>query len=132
MITQFDKTTCGFLGEEVQKALADVAAQHGLVALYDGGKFSRGEFAVRVKFTLSEKNPSAADVERAEFEKYCYSFGLKPEHYGEALSTQWDGFVTLIGLVPSRSRYPVKVRSKSGEIRFFSRLILTRLRAESL
>lgn len=119
MIKQFDKATCRLIGQEVEAALAAVAAKHGLVATYAGGSFTGAEFTAKARFSLAQSNPAAADAERAEFAQYCEFFGLKPEHYGKTVSTP-KGELTLIGFELKRSKFPIKVRHANGEVKLYT------------
>lgn len=132
MIKQFDKQTCKLLATEVEKALAAVAAKHGLTASYAGGTFSGAEFTAKVKFTLAQNNPAAADAERAEFAKYCGFYGLKPEHYGAKLPSGQFGEMTLVGIKPSRSKFPIVVRCTDGTTRLFTSGIVKHLASYNL
>jgi hypothetical protein len=125
MITQFDKTTCKLLAREIEEALAAVATKHGLVAVPAGGTFDAAQFTAKVKFTLAQSNPAAADAERIEFSKYCEWFDLKPEHYGAKVQTS-QGEITLVGFQPSRSKFPIKARAADGSIKLYTQDVVRR------
>jgi hypothetical protein len=103
-ITKWTKPACSQVSAATIKELAGLAAELGLkVERTGGGTFDpdAGTFAFKVQFTLADAEP-----ERVEFERNCFSFDLKPEHYG-AEFTNGARLFRLTGLHPRRSKWPV-------------------------
>ena len=94
--------------KDVMIALGEVAKKHGLSVLpevritYDASTFYFN------KITFAEGN--LEDVERKDFESRCFFYNLDKSDY-LARFAKGDEILELVGIVPSRSKYPIKMRN---------------------
>lgn len=110
-ITSFDRQTAREVSEEVIWCLEEWAKDNGLVAQYNGGRFGRTEFQLRL--TLAVQPKGGKSLERVQFEKSCGLFGLKPGHYGANVVIRRRAF-TLVGCQPRRHKYPFVGQGPQG------------------
>lgn len=123
-IKSFDKPTCRALGLEIERAVAAIAAKHGLKASYGGGSFDPSKFTCRLVMELSADNPNAEAVERSKFAQWAPLYNLTADDYGLKLKSSRFGELTVVGFEPSRPKFPIKARKADGSVSLFTRDIL--------
>lgn len=80
-ITKFDRSSCKLLSADIEAALQEVAARHGLTVSDAGGSFRETEYVAKMRFSVADPAALLAG-EQIEFTRNSYAFGLKPKHYG--------------------------------------------------
>lgn len=128
-ITKFDRALCRQLGEEVAQAVAEIAERYGLTAQYAGGTFGETEFTAKVKLIVTD--PEIIErKQQSDFATWCGFFGLKPEEYGLEFTNRGERY-KLIGIIPSRSKMPIKViRLSDNSERVFGTGIIPAIRGQ--
>jgi hypothetical protein len=110
-ITTFDKRNTKALQEAIVAALDKVGAEFGVSLKGHGGSLATDHVILKIKATVSD--PAAAEaLAKQKFSDYCSMFGLKPEHYGASVIHKREAF-TLVGLIPSRPKFPFLCRRDS-------------------
>jgi len=106
-ITKFDRRNVGEVNEAIRKAMREVAERFGLEYTPERFKFSDTATHTKVALTVPKDN------QRADFEKHCGRFGLKPEHFGAKFQCEGREF-TITGLKPRNRKYPILVEGARG------------------
>lgn len=127
-IIQFDRSTCKVLGEAVTKALAAVAAEHGVEIAYAGGTMDGAKFTMKLRCAVTD--PAAVEADRKQkFAQFCGLYDLKPHHYGMTFSAGGKQY-RLIGFNPSRDKWPVTVQA-ADKVVLLGRMALDLIRAQA-
>jgi len=109
-----DKQLAKQLGQEIQQALQSIAEEHNLVIEYRGGTFDPNEGWYKPKLILKSKEIGGVDRNKAIWDENAEIWGLQKDDLGETF--QYKGATwTIIGLAPSRSKFPVIVQNQSGK-----------------
>jgi hypothetical protein len=106
-----DKLTLKKLREAIDRALliGNVAEDFGLTSI-KAGRISYDINGLSAKITLeAETTENGKTKEEANFEQYAVLFGLKPEWLHKSFDRGRGATVEIIGLQPSRSKFPVMV-----------------------
>lgn len=112
MISAFNKQNLQQLRVDMNVALAQVAAKHGIQIVLKNISFLSERASVKVELIALGSNAgvtgkSAEEVVReADFKRYCSSFGLKPEQFGVQFKHGRDTY-KLAGLKPRAPKRPI-------------------------
>jgi len=108
-----DKNKARAIAQDIEVALASVAAKHGMTVTYKGGSFdSTGIFKPRMEFR-------SADADRQEFSRYAPMFGLSADAFGRTFVAGGISY-RITGLKPSAGRRPVRaLRLDNGKTYVF-------------
>jgi hypothetical protein len=96
-----DKQLANKIGKEVEQALQEVAARHGLTVEIRGGSFDSGSFRPKVEFKTS-------DADANEFRRYAALFDLDPDDFGAEFSHKGKTY-RISGIAPRSSVRPILV-----------------------
>lgn len=95
--------------DEIEAALSEFAEKYGIAVSVGNASFTPGPGGYATfKLELATKTP-AGEVntkQAADFNLYCYRYGLKPEHLNREISFAGRDY-KIIGLMPKSSRYPL-------------------------
>lgn len=111
-ITKFDKKTCESFAAEIEAALKEIAAKHGLSVARDGGKFTGAEYVSHMKFTVNDVS-AREDSERKIWNANCTYLGLFPTDYGAVFTSRInakDETFSACGFTSSR-KFPIEARN---------------------
>ncbi len=128
MITSLNQQVLIKLDQEIQKALNEVAARHGIsIKSSGGGKFSTTNAELKVRISVV-RNGQVLSAEEENFKRFCSSYGLKPEHLGRVFPLRGDSY-TVIGLNVRNYKLPILAKNNtSGMIyKFTPQTILQKL-----
>lgn len=92
--------------EDFQKALKELEQKYNVSIAGGNISYTDTEFTMKTTVKFNEVNGKSHD--QAEFEKYCFMFGFKPEDYGRKAVNLGEEY-TLIGFYPKKRKQPVKV-----------------------
>jgi len=108
------KTSIKVIRAEVQEALNDVLAKHGLTAELGRISFSHSDF--RCKLSASSATEAVAentDAARLEWDLNAFRYGLKSGDFGKTFIASGKVF-TITGLKTSRPKYPINAVDSKG------------------
>lgn len=122
MIKEFDRENLKTLRTDIDSALAQIASKHNIQLSLGTIRFGTEEATTRLTMrtrTTSngvkvEDTDSAAAI---DFKKHAALYGFKPEHLGATFKFGRDMF-KIVGLVPSRPKYPVSAQNLSTGRKF--------------
>lgn len=98
------------VGPALDADLKAVFAKHGLTWVKRGATIDPGNGSVSYRITLSTSAGGRDDVARADWDRSAARLGLRPEWFGrEIRAVGAPHNVTIIGLMPKRTKYPVLV-----------------------
>jgi hypothetical protein len=118
-ITKFNKTTCETLSAEVQAALQELAAKHGLTVVRGGGTFGDAEYTMKLKFAVTDKEVMEAS-ERRVWNINCGIYDLLPTDFGAEITH--GGVKYRATAITSSVKFPIQARSDDGKTMRFSEL----------
>lgn len=101
----FNKTNLRSLRPELEKALADVCAKHGITATIGSGSFTESECKFRLILNL-EGSEAKTKVDSATFERYATLYGLEPTDLGKSFMVSGNWY-KVTGISPSRPKFPI-------------------------
>jgi hypothetical protein len=111
-ITCFDKGTAVILGADVEHELAEFCKARGLNVEMSGATARPGVFSLTFSFQSEE-------VARAEWNRLCRAFELKPEWFGGTFIVKGRAF-EIVGLNVASARTPVMAKRSDGKLYRFS------------
>lgn len=115
-IAKITKPVCQTLREELEAAMAPVAAKHGINIATGRGTFSDAEFTLKV--ILTTKGEGGVDQgAKKRFEQLAHAVGLKPEDFGREILLDHERF-RIADINPRASAKPVLVERLSDGKRF--------------
>lgn len=111
-----DKVALRKLREEMDKALADVAARMGLISLSTGNIRFEGD-GTEAKLTVNAKAQSldGKTTEERAFDQYHSMFGIPASALGSTITRINGQKCKIIGLCPNRRKFPVLVTGDNGK-----------------
>jgi len=83
--------------------LDEFAKQEGITINQKAITYSDNSFNIKLEVTLAGDK---SEAEQIQWDKSCYLFSLKPEHYGQTVQ-HGDGTFKLVGLKPRSPKYPL-------------------------
>lgn len=126
-ISNIDKAAMIMLRPRIDAALAELGKEFGLSLHAGNGSFSgrEGHF----KLMISVDDPEIqAKADREEFDRYCYSYGLRPDDFGTRFYSGGKTF-EVIGLNMRGRKSPIKARRlDDGKTYIFSSLVAAAIR----
>jgi hypothetical protein len=104
-ITSMDSATARMLEDEVMKALKPIMESYGINIRPAGGRYSSLQYTMKLEMKVKE---TAAGVsgDQAEFNRSCFLYGCKPEHYKKVFESAGEKFM-ITGFAPRRPKFPV-------------------------
>ena len=113
-ITAFDRPIAAAMVRELRRLLEPFAEQHGLTVERQGGTYDATKLTLRFEVRVSE-TADGRSGEQAEFEKYCFIAGLRPEDFGSEFAHNGTVY-RVVAIAPKRSKNPViAARVKDGK-----------------
>jgi hypothetical protein len=112
-ITEFNRTTCKALGEEIEQALAGIASKYGVSISCKGGTFGPTSYVAKVECAVIAGG-LAVTREVEAFNKMASLYGLAPSDLGRSFAYS-GGTYSICGLKPS-SRNPVLAKRQDGKV----------------
>lgn len=100
-ITRINRSTCRMIDDAIGQALKSVETKFGVKIQVGGGTFNDTEFSTKLRISLGD-----VDVAKKDWERYCRSFGLKPEQFGSTFESNGTTY-TVCGIKPRAKRFPV-------------------------
>jgi len=114
-ISQFDRTTCKLLSAEFLKAMQEVATKYGVSIRAAGGKFEETNFQMKFEAAVTNTETGVvASKEAQDFKKFSHMFDVPASKLGKKLTIN-DRVFTLVGLVPSRPKFPFIATAADGK-----------------
>lgn len=127
---EFTRQNLNTLRSEIEKALEGVAKKNGIMLSIGSISFNDAEFHTKLTAMVSRvEGQSMKEVKyKADLEKNGFLFGVSGKDYGKTFFSNGDTF-KLIGLAPSRPKYPVIGESvKTGKKFKFTESVLSQLK----
>ena len=100
------------LTKEVIEALQSLAEAHGINVKFDGGSRNVHSLSMKLKFTVKE-NADGKSGEQLEWERSCYLYGLKAEHYGLIIRCAGQD-LKLVAIASRAKLRPIIGQNQSG------------------
>lgn len=115
------KVITPWLGDDVMKALEEVAAQHGVIFSMAKSKVTATEATFYVRAALVND-----DAARAEFARNCGVAGLEPTDFKRKFLYRGQLY-TILKAMPGRVKYPLDVERADGKrFKFFGQTAYTK------
>lgn len=105
-ITAFDRATAARVREHVEKALASVGTEFGLVIKAHGGTFSPGALTMKIEFATVGDDGTAQTRDVEAFKRGALLYGLAPDDLGKTFRSSGRTF-KITGLAARRSKRPI-------------------------
>ena len=112
MTTTFDGTNLPHIRNDINEALATVAAKYGITLELGNMRYSEGQFTTKLTATAAETKSDAA---RVNWETHAIRFGLENSMFGKRFSASGKT-LEICGIKPRNRKYPVLARSTNGEV----------------
>lgn len=108
MATEINRALLRTLRTEIDTALKSIGQKHGLaLQLEPRGSFTETELHLKVLGMAGSGGASAVQAKReADWNQYAKSLGLDPAWLHQHITFSGDTY-EIMGLVPSRHKYPV-------------------------
>ena len=114
-----DKIALKKLREAIDKALAPVADQLGLTKLRAGNiRYEPSGLSAKITLDAETVGSGGETKEQAAWAQYAQMYGLKPEWLHMSFRRAKGETVEILGLVPSRSKFPVLVTNTATNKQF--------------
>lgn len=108
----FDSKTLDTLRSELQKVINEYTNDTGLSIRVGNMKYSSDTIEIKlIGAIVSDGSNNKYAKEAADFRKYANLYGLNVNHLGQTFSDY-----TILGLVPSRRKYPILCEKNGGSI----------------
>jgi hypothetical protein len=111
---KFDRPNLRSLRPELEKALADVCAKHGITATIGSGSFTEFECKFKLILNLEGSNESNTESNSQFFELYAKSYGLEPTDLGKTFMVNNNLYV-ITGINPNRPKFPIAATRSDGK-----------------
>lgn len=108
-ITTIDRTTVRNLAAEVETALAEVFARHGLTAPTVGATYTPTNIKFKVETNIDATDDSGVNVQSPEaiaYNRYGKSYGIVDNALGVEFTFAGDRF-RFLGVKPTRPKFPI-------------------------
>lgn len=92
------------------------------------GKIKYTDISFNLDVEVTKKEVNGTSFEQAEFEKYCFLYNLKPEHYNKSFKSSGKSY-NIIGFKPNRPKFPIIAKSEDGKQYKFTEDILDKIKA---
>ena len=112
-----DRNTARMLGDELRAAARAVAERHGMALSTGGVRYGDGMVRlanIELKAVKLDDSGEAVDPEAAEFARLAPRYGLKPDDLGRQFTTYGGKSYTIMGIKPSRRKYPISAEGVQG------------------
>jgi hypothetical protein len=130
-IKQLDKQNIQMLRDAVQKSLDKVGDMYGLTIKLGNIRYDNLSFRSKVEAYVDEP-ASGVGYEQEAFNSTCFMYGLKPEDYLKEVTLNgqkfWGTKAKIYGFNPRSRKYPVLVRTDSGQLIKSGRNILSQIK----
>ncbi|RUP37977.1 MAG: hypothetical protein EKK63_13810 [Acinetobacter sp.] len=103
---RFDKINLRALRPELERALSDVCAKHGITATIGSGSFTDLECKFKLILNLEGSGEVKSTAKQADFERYAALYGLEPTDLGKTFIVGGNSY-TITGLSPNRPKFPI-------------------------
>jgi len=97
--------------QEAENALQEIAKKYDVNIKTGSIKYTSNSFNVDLQVTKKEVNGIA--FEQAEFERYCFLYGIPKNAYNKELNMNGKKYYP-ISFKPKASKYPVIVKCSDG------------------
>jgi hypothetical protein len=115
---RFDKPTLRSLRPELETALADVCAKHGITARIGNASFTELECKFQLILELEGVDEAKSTSRQADFERYATLYGLEPTDFGKNFLVN-GVLYSITGISPNRPKFPVDgVRHDGRKFKF--------------
>ena len=108
MITKFDRAALRMLSTEIDAALAELAAKHGISLHIANGTYFDDTMTFKLKGAVLDTDGVAADPTRIALEKYY------PQYVDKAVSLGRKLRGTVVGYNSRAKKYPFLVKTPKG------------------
>jgi hypothetical protein len=109
MIKEFDPSNLRNLRDDLQSALLSVASKHGIKISVGSAKYQPEQATFKIELVTVGVG-GVDNKAKAEFDRYCSSFGLRPEHFGGVIKFGRDSY-KISGLKPRAPKRPILATS---------------------
>lgn len=114
-IESFDRTNLRMLRVEIDGAIADVLAKHGLKVNVGNISYSGQEFTTKVTVNVPGAVSRKDQQAESAFKMYASMEGLKAEDFGKQFTTHSGETFEITGYSTRAKKYPIKAkRVKDG------------------
>jgi len=128
---QFTRQNLKTLRQEIDKALATVCKKNGIALSIGNISFSEDTFRTKLEAAIIGADTSGMSLNEIQMKKdlaaYGSMFGISEKDYGKAFMSNGSRY-TLVGLKPSRPKYPVIGMSARGTRYKFQEAVLTQIK----
>ena len=129
----FTSANLDTIRKDINAALKSVAQKHSIALSIGGIKYDSEKFHTKLEAVIQNSENAGMSLREIEglrnLKDYGSMFGVSEKDYGKKF-TNWDGQTfKLVGLMPSRPKYPVVAEStKTGKMFKFTESVLTKLK----
>lgn len=110
-MNKFDRATLRMLRPDIEEALKGVGEKHGITFTFNNIRFSDDMFSTRLEARVGENSDDHA---KADWDKNCWRFGLKPEDFGKTFSYAGTSY-KIVGIKPRSRKFPVIAENLAGK-----------------
>lgn len=125
-VTMIGRPECRLVREAITdfSNLPELLEDMGLKLSVGNISYSGKDMTIKLNVALE-----SYDAGKEQFERSCYRYGLKPEHYGAEFTSNGKTF-RLTGLNPRRPKYPISAVRVGDDKPFkFTKHVLTQVLA---
>jgi len=130
-VKEFNNQNLKTLRNEIDNALATVAKKNGIALSIGRITYDSGSFRTKLEAAVVGANTSGASLHEVQMKNalrdYGSMFGVSENDYGKAFFSNGTRY-TLIGLKPSRPKYPVIGMSARGARYKFPEGVLSQIK----
>jgi hypothetical protein len=109
----FNKPILRSLRPELEEALADVCAKHGITAKIGNASFTNLECKFQLILELDGANEAKSAAKQADFERYATLYGLEPNDFGKPFLSN-GVLYSITGISHNRPKFPIDAIRHDG------------------
>jgi hypothetical protein len=118
-IQQFNSKNIDTIRAAIDAKLQEVSQEYGIALTIGGMRYSASEITTRLTVKsigsdIKEGESIQEASDRAEFDRYAQSFGLKPEYFGQVVIVNGKRF-RIVGIKPRSSKFPILVQEVGSD-----------------
>lgn len=124
---RFDKPILRSLRPELEKALADICAKHGITAKIGSASFTDLECKFQLILELEGASEAKSTAKQSDFERYATLYGLEPTDLGKSFMVSGNWY-KVTGISPRRPKFPIDGERLDGrKFKFPALTVITAL-----
>ena len=107
---KFDSASIDLAIGEIREMFKEFKEKTGIALSFKSTRYDEYDFSFSCKGEIAEKHD---DIEKKNFERSCFKFGLKKDYFGKSFLHEGLTY-TIIGINTRARKYPVICKKSNG------------------